>query len=59
MNNLLQKIKEFLYGHEETLEEKQAKCEHMFKNYRFAKGGGRIAVCSKCGYVKHFPLKSN
>lgn len=37
----------------------QQQCEHVFKNYRFAKGGGRIATCCKCGYVKHFPLKSN
>lgn len=67
MKKIIKLIKEIFCGNngskyepiEESLEEKQAKCEHHFVHYRFAKGGGRTATCSKCGYVKHFPRKSN
>lgn len=30
---------------------KQFFCNHTFSNYRFVKGGGRQATCTKCGKI--------
>lgn len=37
----------------EVKSESTTSCEHKFGRYKFAKGGGREAVCKICGYVKH------